>query len=77
MSIVDRAVPAIALGSVDLTNFDVSAIVDSDVGRAARATVDAAFGALRETTYVGVGFAVLGIHRAQTLRRELERAVRP
>ena len=76
MSIVDRAVPGFALGSVDLTNFDVAAMADSDVGRAARATLGVAFGALRETTYVGVGFAVLGIQRAQARRREFERAVR-
>jgi hypothetical protein len=77
MSIVDRAVPGIALGSVDLTNFDVSAMVDSDVGRATRAAVNVAFVALRETTYVGVGFAVLGIQRVQTHRRDFERTVRP
>ena len=44
MSIVDRAVPGFALGSVDLTNFDVAAMLDSDVGRAARATVGVAVG---------------------------------
>jgi hypothetical protein len=52
-------------------------MADSDIGRAARATAGVAFLALRETTYVGVGFAVLGIQRVQTRRREFERAVRP
>ena len=38
--------------------------VDSDVGRAARAAVGIGVG-VRETTYVGVGFAVLGIQRTR------------
>jgi hypothetical protein len=39
-------------------------------------TLGIAAGAVRETTYVGVGFTVLGIQRLQVRRRDLERALR-
>ena len=63
--------------SVDLTNFDVAAMVDSDLGRLAKTTVGVASGALRETTYVGVGFhGARHPADAGTAPRDFERAVR-
>ncbi|MET0908581.1 MAG: hypothetical protein ABWZ99_03855 [Ilumatobacteraceae bacterium] len=72
----DRALTELDLTNIDLTNFDVAAMFDSDLGRLARTTLGMAAGAVRETTYVGVGFTVLGIQRLQVRRRDLERALR-
>ena len=81
MALRDRAIPsldvsAIDLTNIDLTNFDVATILDSDLGRVARTTLGFAAGAIRETTYVGVGLTVLGIQRGQVRRRDFERALR-
>lgn len=62
--------------NIDLTNFDVAAMIDSDVGRLAKTTLGYAAGAVRETTYVGVGLTILGIQRLQVRRRDFERALR-
>ncbi|HEY5861004.1 MAG TPA: hypothetical protein VIX62_12025 [Actinomycetota bacterium] len=61
--------------SLDLTDFDVSAMLDSDAGRAARTVVGAAATGVREVTYVTVGFAVLGLQRLRIGRRELARTL--
>lgn len=37
---------------------------------------DRAAGLVKDSVYVGIGFAVLGFQRAQVLRRELERTLR-
>ena len=50
--------------SLDLTDFDVSAMLESDAGRAARTAVGTAVVGVREVTYVTVGFAVLGLRTA-------------
>jgi hypothetical protein len=62
--------------NVDLTDFDVAAFIESDPGRVARAAIDLAVGAVRESTYVTVGLTVLGIQRLQVRRREIQRALR-
>lgn len=68
------------LTNVDLTNFDVAAILASDPGRAASAAVGGVLGAaataLREATYVTVGLTVLGVQRALSKRVDIERALR-
>ena len=57
--------------SLDLTDFDVSAMLESDAGRAARAAVGTAVVGVREVTYVTVGFAVLGLRQMRERRRDL------
>ena len=57
--------------SLDLTDFDVSAMLDSDAGRAARTAVGTAAVGLREVTYVTVGFTVLGLRQLRAGRRAL------
>jgi len=84
MAIRERAFPRIerpgielpSMTNIDLTNFDVAAMMDSDLGRVAKTTLGLAAGAIRETTYVGVGLTVLGIQRMQVRRRDFERALR-
>jgi hypothetical protein len=61
--------------SLDLTDFDVSAMLDSDAGRAARTAVGTAAVGVREVTYVTVGFAVLGLRQLQTRRRALAKVL--
>jgi hypothetical protein len=61
--------------NLDLTDFDVSAMLDSDAGRAARAVVGTAAVGVREVAYVTVGFAVLGLQRIRVGRRELARTL--
>ncbi|MET0662243.1 MAG: hypothetical protein ABWZ42_03835 [Ilumatobacteraceae bacterium] len=62
--------------SLDLTDFDVSAMLESDAGRAARTVVGTAVVGVREVTYVTVGFAVLGLRQLRARRREMARALR-
>ncbi len=61
--------------SLDLTDFDVPAMLDSDAGRAARTAVGTAAVGVRELTYVTVGFAVLGLRQLRARRRELAKAL--
>ena len=57
--------------NLDLTGFDVSAMLDSEAGRATRTVVGTAAVGVREVTYVTVGFAVLGMRQLRTGRRAL------
>ena len=57
--------------NLDLTGFDVSAMLDSEAGRATRDVVGTAAVGVREVTYVTVGFAVLGMRQLRTGRRAL------
>jgi hypothetical protein len=57
--------------SLDLTDFDVSAMLDSDTGRVARNVVGTAAVGVREVTYVMVGFTVLGMRQLRAGRRAL------
>jgi len=57
--------------SLDLTDFDVSEMLESDAGRAARAVIGTAAVGVREVTYVTVGFAVLGLRQVRERRRDL------
>lgn len=61
--------------SLDLTDFDVSAMLASDAGRAARTAVGTAAVGVREVTYVTVGFAVLGLRQLRVRRRELAKVL--
>jgi hypothetical protein len=62
--------------SLDLTDFDVSAMLESDAGRAARTAVGTAVVGVREVTYVTVGFAVLGLRQLRARRREVAKLLR-
>ena len=62
--------------NVDLTDFDLAAMLESDVGRMARTAAGAAATGVREATYVTVGFTLLGVQRLQVRRRELEQSLR-
>ena len=62
--------------NLDLTGFDVSAMLDSEAGRATRTVVGTAAVGVREVTYVTVGFAVLGMRRLRLGRRDLSQRLR-
>jgi hypothetical protein len=64
------------LTNIDLTNFDVAAMLASDPAKIARTLVGATATALRETAYVSVGLTVLGLQRAQSKRHDIGRSRR-
>ena len=63
--------------NLDLTDFDVQAMLDSNAGRAARTAVDAAAVGARELTYVSVGLTLLTLQRLRVRRREFLKSLHP
>lgn len=61
--------------NVDLTDFDVAAMLESDLGRMARGAAEVAATGVREATYVTVGLTLLGVQRLRVRRREFERSL--
>jgi hypothetical protein len=56
--------------AIDLTDVDLAHLVRSAAGRCSDVPT-AALGLAREATYVTVGLTILGVQRAQVLRRQL------
>ena len=66
-------VPRFDPTNLDLTDFDVSAMLDSDAGRVARRAVEIAAVSAREMTYVTVGLTLLGLNQLEQRRRAATR----